>query len=360
MALYLPCTSMRGKTLELLKIRIRNAILTGIANAVHLLGRRTLGKTGFFTDLLHVGLQEWIRVYKEHFPNRISDLDRSYSLLRSELTGDFNWMFGPCRVRAVADQLRQVLHPISSGDEITFLDLGCGTHNPLGLSSVMYLNGARRAIALDLHEPDRPRSAVALYDLLVECWTNWEKWNWGGTDESTLQDRLARFHLDELKNGQMEEGITDVPISHYVGDILDAPFPEGSIDIMTSHLVLEHFLNFRDAMYTLFHLTAPGGLGAHWIDLSDHRRYLDPGRYHHWSFLAEDDNWSDGRCNRLRAGEIRQICETVGFEVVRFDCTRIDMPPGFGSRLTQRYRAMSPDDLSTVSVLAVLRRPNNR
>jgi len=50
---------MRGKTLELLKIRIRNAILTGIANAVHLLGRRTLGKTGCFTNFLDLELDEW-------------------------------------------------------------------------------------------------------------------------------------------------------------------------------------------------------------------------------------------------------------------------------------------------------------
>lgn len=341
----------------MLKTSVRNAILAAFAKVVHYVGHRSLGWTGFLTDLLHLGIYEWIQVYKEHYPSRISDLDKIYGLVRKELTTDYCWLYGAARVKQVADQVRSALGPRRFLDGDTYLDLGCGVHNPLGLSSVIYLNGALRAFALDLSGSDSARAALALYDLLVDCVTEPDAWKWSTVDETTFRQRLARFDLKALKAGDLPKGIADVPIFHHVGDIVHPPFRDYSIDLVSSHLVLEHFLDFRAGMARLFRLTSPQGMGIHWIDLSDHRRYQDPDRFHCWSFLAEDDDWTDGRCNRLRAEEIRQICEEVGFEVLKFKCFREDMPPCFRHELRGRFKLMPDDELSTVFVLAILRRP---
>jgi hypothetical protein len=101
---------------------------------------------------------------------------------------------------------------------------------------------------------------------------------------------------------------------------------------MPSRAVLEHCLDFEAAARCLFALMRKGGVAYHVIDLVDHPAYEDAG-YHWWSFLAEDESWSDGLVNRLRSCEIRPYLENAGFEVLRYETQMGKMPGGFRQHL---------------------------
>lgn len=125
---------------------------------------------------------------------------------------------------------------------------------------------------------------------------------------------------------------------------------------MTSRSVLEHFLDFDVAVDRFFALMRKGGVASHYIDLVDHRAY-GSSDYHYWSFLAEDENWSDGLVNRLRSSEIKSSFERAGFEILRYENRVAEMPVGFRKLIVGRFREMTEEELSATGVFCVLRKP---
>jgi hypothetical protein len=103
---------------------------------------------------------------------------------------------------------------------------------------------------------------------------------------------------------------------------------------------------------------SPGAIACHAIDLKDHRVYVQPEKYSWWSFLAEEESWSDGHTNRLRATEIRHLLEKIGFEILRYDGTeRGDLPADIRKSFKGRFSSMSEEELSITRVDCVLRKP---
>ena len=101
---------------------------------------------------------------------------------------------------------------------------------------------------------------------------------------------------------------------------------------------------------------SPGGVAYHLIDLVDHRSYVSLD-YHQWSFLAEDEQWSDGVCNRLRANEIYEYFERTGFEIVAYDVTKkVEMPIGFRKQLKGRFASMSDEELNTLQIACLIKK----
>jgi hypothetical protein len=95
---------------------------------------------------------------------------------------------------------------------------------------------------------------------------------------------------------------------------------------------------------------SPGSVAYHLIDLVDHRAYLSLN-YHWWSFLAEDEQWSDGVCNRLRASEIREYFEKTGFKIIAYDAVKkAEMPIGFRKQLKGRFASMSDEELNSIQI----------
>ena len=98
------------------------------------------------------------------------------------------------------------------------------------------------------------------------------------------------------------------------------------------------------------------GSSANLFDLVDHRGY-NSSDYHFWSFLAEDEDWSDNLVNRLRSCEIRSHMERAGFEILHYENRIGNMPAGFMKQVAGRFREMTEEELSTTGVFCVLKKP---
>jgi hypothetical protein len=285
-------------------------------------------------------------------------LDAVYSQSRRELDCSEGWRFGPKRIHEVTWEGYEALGKYGSIVGKVYCDLGCGVSHPYGISTALFLNGAEKTIAVDRGNcKDQQRAAEALADLLYECVVHPENWHWSEITRAEFLKRIAEYDLKALRKGDLQTGLRHVPSSHHVMDICEPFLPETSVDLLTSRAVLEHFLNFELAMSKLFQLMGPGGMAYHHIDLADHRIYLEPGKYHSLSFLAEDDDWSDGLVNRLRSCELKTIFENTGFDILQWNVIRAEMPAGFSSQIKGRFRAMPVDELNIKTVCCVLRKP---
>jgi hypothetical protein len=285
-----------------------------------------------------------------------SELDKYYTYSRRTLSADSAWRYGPERVFVVAKEGYDAISKHASMYNKRYCDLGCGTFHPFGVSAVMLLNGAQSTISLDLEHSDHTRAAEALYDLLSECIVFPEKWNWSGKSVDEFIEGVRQFNLEALKQGKLVEGISHLPMGYIVTDIHSPQIQPESVDIMTSRAVLEHFLNFELAVKRLYSIMAPGGISFHSIDLVDHRAY-ESKDFHYWSFLSEDEGWSDGVCNRLRSKEIRPLLEQAGFEILSYVEKSSDMPEGFINQVSPHFlKEMTPQELCVIVVECVLKK----
>jgi Methyltransferase domain len=216
-------------------------------------------------------------------------LEPIYISSRRKLLQSRKWRYGNLfvwdNVKPVIEKLAQ--HHISIIGK-TYCDLGCGTHHPFGTSAIMYINGANSTIATDIQNFDKRRAAEALYELLQDCFVNPDMWHWSSSPRDEYLARLHSFNLRALSKGDFDAGLANLPLKHIVTSIYEPQIPLGSIDVMTSRSVLEHFLDFEMACDKLKALMSPKGVAYHLIDLVDHRSYSS-FKFHRWSFLAEDE-----------------------------------------------------------------------
>jgi SAM-dependent methyltransferase len=285
-------------------------------------------------------------------------LEPIYIKTRRKLLHSCKWRYGQLFVQ---DNTKLVLdnfakYDISIKDKV-YCDLGCGTHHPYGTSTIMYINGAASAIATDLRKADSRRSAEALYDLLLSCLAHPDYYHWSEISTEEYFSRIYSFNLKELCNGNLEAGLASVPIKYIVANIERSPIPPESIDIILSRAVLEHFFDFELACKKLYWLMKPGGIAIHLVDFADHRAYGSK-EYHWWSFLAEDEQWSDELCNRLRPSEIRDVLSKTGFEILDYyEINQGEMPLGFREQIKGRFALMSDEELSTLQAFYIIKKP---
>lgn len=234
----------------------------------------------------------------------------------------------------------------------TFMELGCGLRQPFTTAAAMLANGAGRVISFDINDIVRPHAAITLYETICDLTLNPGFWLHSGVSEAEFLERLRVFDTEALRKGDLEGGLADAPITFVVGDISEFSDLAGSVDIMTSWMVLEHVMVFAPAAANIFNLMKPGGVSCHSFDLGDHRKRRG---LHPFAFLAEEGY--DGMENRLRAVEIRRFFEDVGFAVLDYAETREDMPDGFIDKILPRFRGMTQAELEVTKVKCVLQRP---
>jgi hypothetical protein len=334
---------------------IRTVILKSIGTARKRKSLRSLLDKGIY--LLDKGAAQNL-ISEPNLQDGLSwrELDRVYSFCRRQLYSQAAWRYGPARVYEVAKEGFEAISQYTSFLNKVYCDLGCGTYHPYGVAAAMFLNGSRSTISLDLQDSNKQRAAEALADLLCDCFFCSDRWNWNCVDTSDYLSRLQRFDLLALQQGRLDDGLAGLPMRHIVTDIHDPILEEGSIDLMTSRAVLEHFLDFDIAVDRFFALMGEGGIACHHIDLVDHRAYANSD-YHRWSFLAENENWSDGLVNRLRSNEVKTSFERAGFEILRWENRIGEMPEGFMKQIAGRFREMTEEELSATGVFCVLRKP---
>jgi len=285
-------------------------------------------------------------------------LDRLFTASRRQLLSIPGWRYGTSFVHTVVTRTVRELTRYTPIEGKVYCDIGCGQYHPYGISAVMYINGATSTIAVDMQEANRARAAEALYDLLVDCLAHPQDWRLSSICKEEFFDRIGRFNLKALRLGDLNDGLADTPLRYVIGDIRDVGIQPESIDLMSTTAVLEHFLDFETAAKQLFSFMSAGAIACHAIDLKDHRAYAQPEKYSWWSFLAEEESWSDSHTSRLRSTEIRHLLEKTGFEILRYDGTeRGDLPADIRNSFKGRFSSMSEEELSITRVDCVLRKP---
>ena len=139
-----------------------------------------------------------------------------------------------------------------------------------------------------------------------------------------------------------------------------AGMADGSVDLTLSYAVMEHVP--RPDMPALFRelhrVTAPGGVGFHFVDLSDHLGgALNSLRF---SERLWEARWFATRSgfytNRLREHEILALARAAGFSVTVLDRRRFAALPLPHGSLAPPFRAMSDEHLSAACFTLALRK----
>ena len=282
--------------------------------------------------------------------------DNLYTDSRRILFPDQDWRQGPLRAHDVSAQVIRAFEKYNTHFSGNYLEIGSGPYSPLGVSTIMYLNGMEKCIAFDKNDSDHIRSAEALYDLLANCALEPNHWNLTGQDRNKYFERLYSFDISAIKNGNLAKGIAKTPLNYIIGDLENTPIASETISYVSSRATLEHIFDFRKGMQELYRIMKPGGISFHSIDLVDHRVYKDSKRYNMWSFLQEDKEWSDGLCNRLRSNEILEIASKVGFNVDVLKTEKNTIPPKILCKFNKFYTSMDINELQITSIECVFKK----
>jgi len=238
----------------------------------------------------------------------------------------------------------------------TVVEFGCGRHNPLGLSVLLFLNGADATIATDL-DPclDDARAALAIYDLLVACLTSPDRFKLPGVQKAAFRERIERFDLERLRDGDLGGGLGNAPCRYVVGSFKSAleTTELSPVDLVVSFSVLEHVDDLPAIVDDFFTGIASGGRMVHTIDFIDHRAYgseISP-----WGYLLEGSPRQE-ISNELRYSEVMGIVEARGFKTLSTYLGDEEPGPEVWSQLRERFRHLPRRDITTQAAIVVFER----
>jgi SAM-dependent methyltransferase len=146
------------------------------------------------------------------------------------------------------------------------------------------------------------------------------------------------------------------------------PFEDASIDVITSHMVLEHIAPeiIADIYAESSRVLRSGGLMCHVIDNSDHWQHRDARisalnflRYPEWVFKLTCINDLDYQ-NRLRHSEHMMIMTDRGFEILfaNRDVDQRSLQALSAMRLDEKFAKFKADDLATLTSTVLARKSN--
>ena len=121
-------------------------------------------------------------------------------------------------------------------------------------------------------------------------------------------------------------------------------------NITLSNAVLEHLYRPKQAIATLYAITAPGGIGLHQVDFRDHRDFNQPLEY----LLLDEVNfarlfeYSHGECgNRIRPYQMEEMFREAGFTEVSFE-VNLDVSPEYLIHFLPRLRSANSVSFSSL------------
>lgn len=136
---------------------------------------------------------------------------------------------------------------------------------------------------------------------------------------------------------------------------------DNSVDLLISQSVLEHVVDLRQTLASVFRWLKPGAITSHQFDLTshdivsgwdEHRRFSDPA----WKLVVGRRPFM---INRMAYSTVIATFEECGFRVVRAD--RMQMAPTVPrNNLAQMWRGASDDDLSTYGGYVIAQKPYSR
>jgi SAM-dependent methyltransferase len=199
------------------------------------------------------------------------------------------------------------------------VDLGCGSHNPLGRMFAHVLLGVRDATAIDLDEPlDMPASVRHLSRMVAAAIIDPSRvFPHVDVRRDTILAHVADFDLARMAAGD-PAGIPS-RLRFLKRSVADTGLPPAGADVLVSNSLMEHLPDVPAALAEWARITAPGGYGMHVIDVTDHRHYTHP-EVHPLEFLTVDDPQPIVYAsNRLRLPDFVPLFEAAGFELIELE-----------------------------------------
>ena len=255
----------------------------------------------------------------------------------------------------------------------TVLELGPGTSIGTGVATL--LSGAERYVAIDASAHMRPEANLAVFRELVQLFRSRAPRPAAGyppidqyldarlfpghiLDESRLEAALEPARLTRIEEAVRALG-TATPheaIRYHTWATLE-PVAESSVDLLFSHVVLNHVEDL-DGMYAkCARWVRPGGWMSHQIDFTSLGTAEEWNGHHAYSELA----WkviAGNRpyfVNREPLATHLELLARHGFELMHL--TRGRMEGGITrAQLAPRWRGMSDDDLATQTGFIISRR----
>jgi SAM-dependent methyltransferase len=138
----------------------------------------------------------------------------------------------------------------------------------------------------------------------------------------------------------------------------------GSVDLISSHAVLEHVPRTKllSLLRAMRRLLRPEGLTIHFIDHMDHWHHFDPGigplnflKFPGWWWMVLNSPISHQ--NRLRSAQHLALVREAGFGVTHLE-SRVDPQALEDARrlhLDREFRSFTPDELAITSTFLVAR-----
>lgn len=274
------------------------------------------------------------------------------------LEGATSSKHGPEKLARKTRIVRRGLEGLGMRVEGSFLDFGCGRHDPVALAAMAYANGFGRAVACDMKPVEIPAySAVSMYDNLLEMHRWPGRFLLPGTERAAFAKRLEELDPMPFRNRDFKGGLAKLgqKIEYRLAELTTLDIADGELGFAVSFAVLEHVMRADEIYDWLFRKTQPGGGQCHYIDLADHRSYGRKRDYDAWSFLTSET--APATVNRLRAHEHIALVRRSGFEIVEESRVTRRIPPATRERLLPPWRDLPAEELETIGLRLLLRRP---
>lgn len=164
--------------------------------------------------------------------------------------------------------------------------------------------------------------------------------------------------LDLASRAAMLDSIGATYITHGIAGLRD--IPDGSVELSVSYMVLEHVRRaaFAPLLAELYRITAPGGLGHHFVDLMDHmggglNNLRFPSALWERNAIADSGVYT----NRLGRAPILDCARRCGFETTVPHLQRWPVPPIARAALAAEFAGITDDELTVAGFDLRLRRP---
>lgn len=269
--------------------------------------------------------------------------------------------YGTGKMLRKANSILSSIEGLELPSKKTFVDFGCGAHEPLALSSFFYANGFANCIANDfLPIRNNTFAAISMFEVLSQMMIFPEDFVALGQSQSSFLSRVKNFDLKGFQEGDFSAGVH--PIQESVGflscNILESGIDHESVSLLVSFAVFEHVFDIKRVCSYLYDISEPGGLQFHFIDLADHRSYRNDGVYNKFSFLTEETGPSN--INRLRASEHIANFQAAGFEILSQEANSEAIDEATHNALLPHWKSLDRSDLETHGLTVVLRKPQHR
>lgn len=234
---------------------------------------------------------------------------------------------------------------------VKVLEVGSGVENPLGVSMILMMLGAERALTIDRLAPTDPAAAAeATLRFFVHL---------SGLFPTMAWRLPALIRSEVLARGRLFEALTSPWFGHQTCEVEDLT-ASYLFDAVHSNAVIQHLTDPEAAVAAMSRLTAPGGVHVHLIDFVDpdcHTRKDSTDPDGPFRFLTVEDSPAGCGVNRLRLSQVVALFERHGLVLDRIlESWRRPMPPEVRARLASPFRDLSDDDLETTGATLLFRK----